>query len=55
MGYHLDKSQYEGSEGAGAGCRDDVVYLLPGGLMSTRDMQAGKKMDQEIGKVSVKV
>ncbi|KAL1302029.1 hypothetical protein AAFC00_002478 [Neodothiora populina] len=51
VGYHLDKSQYEGSK-TDKGCRDDVVYLIPGGLMTTDEMKSGKKMDADIGKVA---
>lgn len=42
MGYQLDKSQFEGVEEQGR--REDVVYLLPGGLMTTKEMAAGKDM-----------
>lgn len=53
VGYHLDKSQYEETK-TQVGCREDVVYLLPGGLLSTAEMQAGKKMDEEIAQIAVK-
>lgn len=53
VGYHLDKSQFEESKSQ-LGCKEDVVYLLPGGLMTTDEMKAGKKMDSEIGKIAVK-
>jgi hypothetical protein len=42
VGYQLDKSQFEGVEEQGR--REDVVYLLPGGLMTTKEMAAGKDM-----------
>lgn len=50
VAYHLDKSQYEESE---TGCKGDVAYILPGGLLSTQDMQRGKNMEQEIGRIAV--
>ncbi|KAF1344261.1 hypothetical protein BDV97DRAFT_78494 [Delphinella strobiligena] len=53
VGYHLDKSQYEDTK-SHTGCREDVVYLLPGGLLSTVDMQSGKNMEQDIGKIAIK-
>jgi hypothetical protein len=46
VGYQLDKSQYEGEKELGR--RDDVVYLLPGGLMTTEEMVAGKDMSSVI-------
>ncbi|KAF2433336.1 hypothetical protein EJ08DRAFT_583958 [Tothia fuscella] len=46
VGYQLDKSQYEGVEDLGR--KDDVIYLLPGGLLSTDDMVAGKDMSDSI-------
>lgn len=54
VGYHLDKSQYEDAEKED-GRREDVVYLLPGGLMTTEEMRAGKNMEKEVGAVAVKV
>lgn len=44
VGYHLDKSQFGEKD---AGVRADVLYLLPGGLMSTEEMKAGKDMEKE--------
>lgn len=52
-GYHLDKGQFEKTKGQ-AGCAGELIYLLPGGLMSTEEMVAGKKMDEEIAKIAVK-
>lgn len=52
VGYHLDRSQFDESKDQ-AGKRDDVVYLLPGGLMTTDEMHAGKKMDQEIERIAI--
>lgn len=52
VGYRLDRSQFE-DEKAQSGCRGGVVYLLPGGFLSTEDMLAGKKMDSEIGRIAV--
>ncbi|KAL2356435.1 hypothetical protein BJ546DRAFT_517029 [Cryomyces antarcticus] len=51
IGYQLDASQYadvgkdEQEEGRRDGRREDVVYLLPGGLVSTEDMRAGRGME----------
>lgn len=42
VGYQLDKSQY--GEEKQLGRRDDVIYLLPGGLLTTEEMAAGKDM-----------
>jgi hypothetical protein len=42
VGYQLDKSQYDGVDGQGR--REDVVYLLPGGMITTEEMTAGKDM-----------
>lgn len=46
VGYQLDKSQYDGSKSFGR--RDDVVYILPGAVMSTEEMTQGKDMSSEI-------
>lgn len=40
-GYQLDKAQYEETK-AHPGRRDDVVYLLPGGLQTTAEMSMGR-------------
>ncbi|KAG9672606.1 hypothetical protein KCU95_g14181, partial [Aureobasidium melanogenum] len=53
VAYSLDKSQFEDTK-TSLGPREDVVFLIPGGLMSTEDMKAGKDMDAEIAKVGVK-
>ena len=45
IGYWLDKSQFEDKE---SGIRSDVIYILPGGLMSTEEMKASKNMEKEI-------
>lgn len=45
IGYWLDKSQFSDGEN---GVRSDVLYVLPGGLMSTEDMKAGKDMSGEV-------
>ncbi len=45
IGYWLDSSQFEAS---GQGRREDVLYLLPGGLMSTAEMMDKKDMEKEI-------
>lgn len=51
-GYHLDKSQFGGTEGQ-SGPQADVVYILPGGLLTTEEMRAGRSMEAEIGKVGL--
>jgi hypothetical protein len=51
-GYHLDKSQFSGTEGQD-GPRTDVVYILPGGLMTTEEMKDGRSMEAEVGKVGM--
>lgn len=53
VGYHLDRSQFDETK-AQKGCRDDVIYFLPGGLVSTKDMSAGKKLVQDIAQFDVK-
>lgn len=42
LGYQLDESLFE-PQGAKLGAREEVVYLLPGGLMSTEEMKEGKE------------
>ena len=49
-GYQLDKSQFSGSESQD-GPRTDVVYILPGGLLTTEEMREGRSMEAEIEKV----
>ncbi|KAG9834207.1 hypothetical protein KCU98_g9940, partial [Aureobasidium melanogenum] len=53
IGYSLDKSQFEDTK-TSSGPREDVVFLISGGLMSTEDMKSGKDTDVEIAKVGVK-
>jgi hypothetical protein len=48
-GYQLDKSQFGGSESE-SGPRADVVYILPGGLLTTEEMREGRSMEAEVGK-----
>lgn len=45
VGYWLDKSQFEEKE---QGIRSDVIYVLPGGLMSTEEMKEGKDMEKGV-------
>ena len=45
IGYYLDKSQFGESED---GVRADVLYTLPGGLISTEKMKAGKVVESEV-------
>lgn len=49
-GYHLDKSQFAGTE-TESGPRTDVLYVLPGGLMTTGEMREGRSMEAEVGKI----
>ena len=51
-GYHLDKSQFAGSESE-SGPRIDVVYILPGGLMTTAEMREGRNMEAEVENVAL--
>lgn len=44
IGYQLDWAQFGEKEGR----REDVVYLLPGGLLSTDEMVQGKDMTSHI-------
>ncbi|KAI4727055.1 hypothetical protein E4T49_05149 [Aureobasidium sp. EXF-10728] len=53
IAYSLDKSQFEDTKTL-SGVREDVAFLMPGGLMSTGDMKSGKDMDAEVAKVGVK-
>lgn len=45
VGYMLDRASFDE---ASSGRKGDVVYLLPGGLMSTEEMKQGKDMSNEI-------
>lgn len=47
VGYHLDLSQYEESKDR-LGKREDVVYLLPGGLLNTGDMQLKRPSEKDV-------
>jgi hypothetical protein len=47
VGYQLDKSQY--LEEKDEGRKEDVVYILPGGLMTTEEMASGKDMNAHVG------
>lgn len=52
IGYLLDWGSFgEGGSGSAGGRRGDVVFLLPGGLMGTEEMRAGRDMGKEIGVV----
>jgi hypothetical protein len=53
IAYSLDKSQFEDTK-TSSGARENVAFLIPGGLVSTEDMKSGKDMDAEIAKVGVK-
>jgi hypothetical protein len=45
VGYQLDKAQYDAA--APAGRRQDVLYVLPGALVTTQDMADGKNRQSE--------
>ncbi|KAE9981910.1 hypothetical protein EG328_011366 [Venturia inaequalis] len=47
VGYQLDKSQFprENEEGR----KEDVFFVLPGGLMTSEEMEAGKDMNAVVG------
>lgn len=52
VGYRLDWNQFAeggagGEEVGKRGRRDDVLYLLPGAVMTTEDMKAGKGVLEE--------
>jgi hypothetical protein len=53
VGYQLDWQQFEGDDGevkeveTRSGRREDVVYLLPGGFITTTDMIKGKTPPRE--------
>lgn len=53
LAYSLDRSQFDDTK-ALSGVRDDLVFVIPGGLMSTEEMKLGKEMDTEITKAGVK-
>ncbi|CAD0095271.1 unnamed protein product [Aureobasidium vineae] len=53
IAYTLDQSQFEDTK-TSSGARENVAFLMPGGLMSTEDMKSGRDMDAEIAKVGVK-
>ncbi|KAM0696133.1 hypothetical protein Q7P36_004616 [Cladosporium allicinum] len=48
----FEKSQFPGTESQD-GPRIDVVYILPGGLMTTEEMEEGRRMEAEVGKVGM--
>lgn len=50
-GYQLDKSQFAGT-GEKTGPNVDVLYILPGGLMTTEEMGSGRDMEKEVGLVA---
>ena len=53
IGYLLDRVSF--GDGSGNGRKEDVVYLLPGGLMETGEMKEGKDMSAEVGTIVGKV
>ena len=47
LGYYLDWNQFDdGEHGDRMDVRDDVLYILPGALLRTDDMEAGRKPSQ---------
>lgn len=50
-GYQLDRSQFAGTEEK-SGPNAEVLYILPGGLMTTEEMRSGKDMEKEVGLVA---
>lgn len=50
VGYRLDQAHFE--HGHGGVKADEVVYILPGGLMSTEEMNVGKA-GKEDGRVLI--
>lgn len=47
VAYRLDKSQFDGGGVGGEGVREDVLYVLPGALVSTDEVR--REMDGEGG------
>lgn len=45
IGYMLDEASFDEAR---SGRKGDVVYLLPGGLMTTEEMKEGKDMSKEV-------
>ncbi|EME43884.1 hypothetical protein DOTSEDRAFT_71631 [Dothistroma septosporum NZE10] len=48
LGYQLDRSQFEESQNE-LGMREDVVYVLQGGLHTTEEMEASKLVEAKVG------
>jgi len=46
VGYQLDKSQFEATK-AETGRHEGVLYIIPGGFMTTPEMLDGKNMEKE--------
>lgn len=46
IAYYLDKSQFDVSK-TGSGPFQGAIYLLPGGLLTTEEMEAGKEMGEK--------
>lgn len=53
IGYLLDHASF--GDGCGNGRKEDVVYLLPGGLVETGEMREGKDMSAEVETIVGKV
>lgn len=45
--YQLDLCQFEESKNE-SGRREDLLFVIPGGVLSTEEMVDGKRMDGEI-------
>lgn len=57
VGYQLDSAQWRGDGMAGGrkGRRNDVAYILPNGVMETKDLLEGKKMREKDVRLGVEV
>ncbi|KAF2714246.1 hypothetical protein K504DRAFT_369605 [Pleomassaria siparia CBS 279.74] len=53
VGYQLDWAQFQDEEKKKVGRRDDIVFLLPDGFVTTRDMVLGKSADAGAQKFGV--
>jgi len=53
IGYHLDHGQF-GGDAQTTGRREDVIYLLPGGLLGTDEMSKAPDMSPYVNAMSVR-
>lgn len=47
VGYQLDKSQFPSEKEEGR--KEDLFFALPGGLMTSEEMELGKDMNAFVG------